>query len=337
MAASGSRSARGAVARRRVSPYAARVGTLENNFSWSNSRAATFERCRRAYWWQYYGAWGGWERNAPPTTRLAYVLKNLTSRWAWVGSAVHEAIEAILKRMQRKALHGQLQFGESGPDVEHEVEKLTEAMRDQYRQSLTKRYHENPKRNFGLMEHEYDDPVSRDEWKKASEKARGALRSFLTSDVFAHIAASDPKAWLPIEQLDQFHLDGIGIWAAPDFAMRTPDGGAELYDWKTGAVNPERSRLQMACYTLYMEERHEVQPAKLVSRLVYLGPDLHVHEERFDTLQLRAARDEIRESMERMRALLADPEKNVAEQASFPLTDEVSRCRTCVFRRLCDR
>ena len=203
--------------------------------------------------------------------------------------------------------------------------------------SLTKRYHENPKRNFGLMEHEYDDPVSREEWKGISEKAREALRCFLTSEVFATIAASDPKAWLPIEQLDQFHLDGVGIWAAPDFARRTEDGGAELYDWKTGAVDPAKSRLQMACYTLYMEEKHGVPPARLVSRLVYLGPNLVVHAETFDADQLRTARDEIRESMLKMQTLLADPEKNVAEQGNFPLTDDEGRCRSCVFRRLCGR
>jgi len=318
-------------------PYAARVGTLENTFSWSNSRAATFDRCPRSYWWQYYGSWGGWERNAASKTRLAYVLKNLTSRWAWVGSSVHEAIESILKGMHAQAMHGQLQFGEAGPDVEHEVEKLTESMRGQYRQSLTKRYRDNPKRSFGLMEHEYEDPVSREEWKQSSEKARTALRCFLTSEVFTHIAASDPKNWLPIEQLDQFHLDGIGVWAAPDFAMRTPTGDAELYDWKTGAVNPEHSRLQMACYTLYMQEKHGVEPTRLRNHLVYLGSRLEIHDSVFTMEELRAAREAIRESMEKMQARLSDRQGNVAEAGNFPLTEDLGRCRTCVYRRLCER
>ncbi len=318
-------------------PYAARVGTLENTFSWSNSRAATFQRCFRSYWWQYYGAWGGWERNAQPKTRLAYVLKNLTSRWAWVGSAVHESIEMILKHMQERATHGHLQLGEAAPDVDHEVERLTQTMRDQYRQSLTKRYRDNPKRNFGLMEHEYEDPVSKDEWVRTSEKGRQALRGFLESDTFARIGASDPKGWLPIEHLDQFHLDGVGIWAAPDFARRTEEGGAELYDWKTGAVNPESSRLQMACYTLYMEEKHGVAPSQLRTHLVYLGPKVKVHDSVLTVEGLRAAREEIRESMARMQARLSDLEGNVAEVSDFPMTDDESRCRTCVFRRLCGR
>jgi len=313
------------------------VGTLENKFSWSNSRAAMFDRCPRSYWWQYYGSWGGWERNAPTKTRLAYVLKNLSSRWAWVGSAVHEAVEHVLLRIRDQAAQERFEFAESRPDVDREVEALTERMRAQYRQSLSRKYRDRPKHSFGLMEHEYEDPVTREEWQETSEKARLALRAFLESDVFEHIRTSDPTTWIAIEQLDQFILDGVGVWAVPDFVRHAGDGGAELYDWKTGAVKPERSRLQMACYTLYMQDRHGVRPATLTNRLVYLGEQVAVHEFVFDEATLREAREEIRESMARMQARLSDVAGNVADPANFPLTDHLKRCRTCVYRRLCGR
>ena len=313
------------------------MGTLETTFSWSNSRASTFQRCARSYWWQYYGSWGGWERQAPRETREAYVLKNLSSRWAWVGNAVHEWIERMLKRMQAQAARGALPFDQGTPDIDQEVEALTEHMRWQYRQSLTGQYRDNPKRNFGLMEHEYEDPVSRDEWQQTSEKARQALRGFLESDVFASIAASDPAAWLAIEHLDQFQLDGVGIWAVPDFARRVGAGSAELYDWKTGAVKPEKSRLQMACYTIYMHLRHGIEPGTLTSHLVYLGPRVEIHDFRFTTTDLEEAREEIRTSMEAMRSRLKDPEKNFAEKADYPMTEKLTRCAGCVYRRLCGR
>ena len=41
--------------------------------------------------------------------------------------------------------------------------------------------------------------------------------------------------------------------------------------------------------------------------------------------------------MARMRALLVDEEKNVAKRESFPMTDELSYCASCVYRRLCGR
>ena len=46
---------------------------LANEFSWSRSRDATFQDCRRKYFYQYYGAWGGWDPGAPTDVRRLYV------------------------------------------------------------------------------------------------------------------------------------------------------------------------------------------------------------------------------------------------------------------------
>ena len=75
------------------------MADLQNTFTWSVSRDKTFEMCARQYWWNYYGSWGGWSRDADPEARRAYMFKNLSNRWAWVGTAVHEAIEGLLKRL----------------------------------------------------------------------------------------------------------------------------------------------------------------------------------------------------------------------------------------------
>jgi hypothetical protein len=56
------------------------MADLANVFSWSRSRAGMFEDCRRRYYYHYYGAWGGWDSNAPPDIRRLYVLKQLTGR-----------------------------------------------------------------------------------------------------------------------------------------------------------------------------------------------------------------------------------------------------------------
>ena len=50
------------------------MADLANVFSWSRSRAGMFEECRRRYYYHYYGAWGGWDSNAPPDIRRLYVL-----------------------------------------------------------------------------------------------------------------------------------------------------------------------------------------------------------------------------------------------------------------------
>ena len=72
---------------------------LINEFSWSRSRDNLFQECRRKYFYHYYGAWGGWEADAPEEVRTFYVLKQLSSRQQWAGKVVHEGVEWTLRAL----------------------------------------------------------------------------------------------------------------------------------------------------------------------------------------------------------------------------------------------
>ncbi len=76
------------------------MGGLVNEFSWSRSRDSTFKDCRRRYYFQYYGSWGGWEATADPETREIYILKQLKSRQMWAGEVVHSCIERSLENLR---------------------------------------------------------------------------------------------------------------------------------------------------------------------------------------------------------------------------------------------
>jgi hypothetical protein len=47
-------------------------------------------RSARAYYWQYYGSWKGWEADAPVEAQLAYRLKKITNLHLFVGTVVHD-------------------------------------------------------------------------------------------------------------------------------------------------------------------------------------------------------------------------------------------------------
>ena len=53
------------------------MADLVNEFSWSRTRDNVFQECRRRYYYQYYGAWGGWDADADPLVRRLYILKQL--------------------------------------------------------------------------------------------------------------------------------------------------------------------------------------------------------------------------------------------------------------------
>lgn len=309
---------------------------LENRLTWSKSRAEVFAHCLRKYWWTYYGAWGGWSADAPAEAREAYVLKNLHSRWTWVGDVVHGAIEAILRGIARAGDHGGLGLEGGEPDAAAEAERLTERMRRQFRESREGRYRADPKRSFGLVEHEYAVPVPDAEWREMNRRAVEGLRGFLASAVFAEIRASSPSTWLPFEELDSFDFEGTPVWAALDFGRRTTDGGAEVYDWKTGEERVEAATLQLLTYAMYVEARHGAPATRVLGRLVYVNTGA-VHEVRATERGLEEARASIRRSIGEMRQRLqmgggAEPSK-----LAFPMTDDLEKCAACAFRRLCGR
>ena len=74
---------------------------LKNTFSWSVSRDNVLRECPRKYWFNYYGHWGGWLRDAPRRTREIYVLKQLKNRATWVGQTVHDCIARTLQNISR--------------------------------------------------------------------------------------------------------------------------------------------------------------------------------------------------------------------------------------------
>jgi CRISPR/Cas system-associated exonuclease Cas4 (RecB family) len=313
------------------------VPILENRLTWSKSRAEVFGYCLRKYWWTYYGSWGGWSADAPRETREAYVLKNLHSRWTWVGDAVHKAIERVLRRIGRTPGRDGLDLEPAGAlDVEEEVEDLTARMRRQFRESREGRYRADPKRCFGLAEHEYAAAVPDAEWKEMNRRAVEGLRGFLESAVFADIRASDPATWLPFEELDSFDFEGTPVWAALDFGRRAPDGGAEVFDWKTGEERVGENTLQILAYAMYVEARFGVPAERVTGRLVYVNTGA-VHEIRPTASDLEAARGTMRRSIAEMRQRLQMGGGTEPSKLAFPMTEDRDRCSACAYRRLCGR
>ena len=75
---------------------------LVNELTWSVSRDNLFQSCPRAYYYTYYGSWGGWERDADDATRKLYILKNMQSLAMWAGGIVHQTIAEALRRHAMK-------------------------------------------------------------------------------------------------------------------------------------------------------------------------------------------------------------------------------------------
>jgi hypothetical protein len=298
------------------------VRPLENVFSWSFSRARTYQECPRRYWFHYYGSWGGWEDDAPDEARELYLLKNITNLHCLAGDVVHRAIEYALQDLAK---------GEQ-PDPEQTVQWCKAEMQKGFGESRDERWQIRPKRYTRLFEHHYGPPPSRDFLVKIARKVGGAVRTFFDSPAFGMIRETDPGEWLPMETLDSFEFEGTKVYAVPDFACRHL-GEVLILDWKTGWPDP-RNKDQVVLYTMFAAAKWGVDPDCVRASPVYLRNGGEFKPNPVTPEDRARVGDTMRSSINNMKERLADPATNTARKEDYEATPGRA-CLSCNFRGVC--
>ncbi len=333
------------------------MGILKNEFSWSHSRGETFRECLRRYYYQYYGYWGGWDTTADPFVRKLYVLRNLKNRYLWAGSIVHDVVAGLLSQARSRQTLAAPEAGaeaggaaraeavaevageaaaEAAAEVAGEAaaEAAVERMRAEFRQSRDGLYLERPKKATGLVEHHYREEVTRDEWRSFADMVRRSIRGFAAGGWLDTARTLPVDAWLTLEDLLTFEIEGAKVYVKMDWAYRST-GGAVICDWKTGKRRPQPGGLQLGCYALYAKEAWGVPP----ERIQVIEANINTGQTGTAVLSddhIEEAREKIASSIHEMRALLQDPETNTARREDFPAQPAGHTCRRCVFREICE-
>ncbi|MBN2451928.1 MAG: PD-(D/E)XK nuclease family protein [Lentisphaeria bacterium] len=303
------------------------MARLANEFSWSVSRDHVFRECRRAYYYTYYGAWGGWEAEAPERTRLLYRLKNIKSLAMWAGSVVHDTIAEALNRYTRT---GQ-------PPTAGELQaRARTRLRSGWIESVNREWLARPKKT-NLFELYYGNGTSlpAEMTDRTRKRVYDCLAAFAESAVLREILAVPYLDWKPVDSLDSFDLEGLKVWCAIDFAYTDPSGTLRIVDWKTGSERRESLSVQMACYALYAASAWFVPLEQVRTYGVFLGEDGRVSPCSTSPEVLVQTKDLVLSSAAAMRQLLRDVEANVAEEDSFPFCENEAACRRCNFREAC--
>jgi PD-(D/E)XK nuclease superfamily protein len=301
----------------------AAMADLVNEFSWSKSRNGVFDECKRRYFYQYYGAWGGWDPAAPDEVKRLYVLKQLATRQMWAGRIVHDAIEMALAALRDG----------HGVPVDAFVRDVVARMRTEWRSSRDGRYRDNP-RTCALFEHEYAVDVAPAAWQMLKTNVETCLRKFFALPLLAQIRSTPPEHWSIEHWSRSFEFEGTPMWIAPDFGFWNADGRLTLVDWKTGGANPDAAAFQLGCYALYARDMLGVEPANVDLLEVNLREPV-VTRHTWDAVRLAEVREQLRLSIRGMKAYLADPERNLAVIEAFERTEQLRICRRCNYRAVC--
>ncbi len=297
---------------------------FENEFSWSVSRDTVFKTCRRKYFYQYYGSWGGWSFDAENRTRTIYILKQLKNRQMWAGSKVHEAIENILINLQDGIR----------VDENEVIEDTLCFMREEFKSSQAKIYLIEPK-TCALFEHEYEVPVSDIKWKINAEHVVDCLKLFFHSKVYEDIFHLSPDQWLEVEKFSSFYDNGIKIYSVFDFVCRKNEE-VFIYDWKTGKDEPNQHKLQLGCYGLFATIKWDLNPDQVQLREFNLSNG-KMNEMSLEEFDLDDIHKYIRSSIEDMLNCLEDRQTNLAVEERFDLSENRKFCEHCNYVRVCPR
>ncbi len=324
---------------------------FKNELSWSISRRNMFEDCKRKYFYNYYGSWEGWESEAPEEARILYRLKQLDSRHTWKGTTVHDAIAFLLKCLLENK---KIEF--------EKIEKtVVQRMRAQFRESLAKSYREDPKRKFGLLEHEYEEEIADRVWRENRDDVLECLDNFKASKYWKAVEELELSRCLALEgdlnnpsnlwknittdlqtllhlpysvTVDSFDLDGLKVWAKLDFAYRQKDGTVQIIDWKSGQSGGEPDSLQLNVYGYYASEVWELRDEN-IQLTIYNVAREEEFTHQFSSKAKRETRQQILANVREMKEILVEPEENKARKEDFPKIENDNFCRHCEYRLIC--
>ncbi len=306
----------------------AALGDLKNDFSWSYARNAKYQSCPRAYYYHYYAAWEGWSDEASPPVKQAYLLKNLTDLPRWVGTLVHESLKFALAR---------LKAGQPVAEADLLKQMRTRAQAD-FSDSRSGRYQQQPNQLVGFQEHYYQTTLPPTAWREAWTRAETYLKTFLNSALYAHLRQQPADTFLDVETLQSFTVAGEKVWVQMDLARREGETLC-IYDWKTGHIEAESARRQLAIYGLYFRRARPdlLPPETTLKGIVYALAEDRLLEFDLNEPLLAETEAHIEAGLTHLRGLLLDPLANLAALENFPMIDDLAVCRGCQFRELCGR
>ncbi|NLZ64140.1 MAG: PD-(D/E)XK nuclease family protein [Lentisphaerae bacterium] len=302
---------------------------LSNDLTWSVSRAQLFQNCQRAYYFNYYGSWGGWDSAAPERTRQLYILKNIKPMVMWAGSIVHDLIKQALEQYSMTRVL---------PSISDLQNQARRQLRQGWTESVSQAWRTAPKKtNLHELYYGNGKTLPREDTDRIKARVYDSLEAFVNSATLKAILTVPFVQWKPIDILDSFQVEEYKVWCAVDFAYTDREGMLHIVDWKTGGENPVTLRQQLACYALYAMDKWKCPVEQLALHGVFLNDGGRRSDYPVDAALLISVKDQILLSVQAMRRKLRDPEQNLAEEEDFPLTENLNACESCVFCEACPR
>jgi len=298
-------------------------------FSWSTSRHAMFEQCRRQYYLNYYGARRVRDAGSAIVSAVWW-LKQVTTLPMWIGSTIHE-IAALAIRAYR----------DGQPLTEQAVvDKALAYFRAGV--SASTRGAKADGKWIMLLEHMRDDTPA-DTFTEAENTVASLAKTLIHSDAYQWITSLPPEAIVEVDEpFQSFDLEDVPplgfvrVFAIPDVLVQNK-GMITIIDWKTGDAARESIRDQAGVYRYYAHKTYGVPEHQINVQIIELAGSGGTVSPSGGVPSLEESRGFITSSIARMVEQMDYMEYNTVALRDFPMTDNLAICRHCGFQRACWR
>ncbi len=307
-----------------VTPYTA--------FSWSATRHATFERCRREYYLRYYGSRRVREAGNPIVSAVWW-LKQVTTLCTWIGSTIHDTASRAVTALRDEA--------------ELTRQEVIDIALETYRRGVqaSRRGAKADGRWVVLFEHIYPEARPSIDPTEAEELVAGLASVLYDSEAYQWLRGVEPDMIAeidpPFQSFTLPDVEGLGdlrVFAIPDVLLYEPGyARVRIIDWKTGSVERESNREQAGVYIMYAHQAYGVPDESIEFVLADLGGGGRNVQPPGEPVTVAEAEASTRKSVYNMLAALENIRFNTARIRDFPMTEDRSLCRWCGFRRACGR
>lgn len=279
---------------------------------WSSSRYELFNRCKRAYFYNYYGKF-----DKAHSFQKIKELKSMTSVPMEVGNVIHHIIETFLGRLQKsnKPLDEQkfLDYGINLVDTLFAKKTFLETYYG-YTQEID--------HNF------------------AKVKVEAALKNFLRSPLYNWICSTpleSRKEWV-IEPagFGETRIDGLKAYCKMDFLLPV-DGKIHILDWKSGKKSEEKHSAQLLGYSLAAQASNpNLLASDIVPKIVYMLPDIEEFQVDITTDKLASFKNRVKSETTEMQKFCVDVDNNTPVGIEkFEKCGNDNICRLCFFQEFC--
>ncbi len=293
---------------------------------WSYSRRGLFNRCPRAYYYQYYGA-NKTTAKAEPLKRDLYFLKALTNRHLQAGKILHLVIQTYLRKLQNdeiwnvnRLLNWARSISQGDYSYSHSYKRGDALPKGPYPPSLLMEFY-NCQNDAGRL------------FLQSESRMLDALRNFAMNPQFADFHRGSRHTKALIEKNFSIKTKHFTMRGKLDLAYPTGDRIA-VVDWKIGEAGGNDDSLQLLSYALGAIKEFNCQPDGIDLYCIYLS-DNTVESSKVSDSEVSRTQGRIIQDLERMEMMHEYGKQAIAD--AFTPCAQPLICAQCSFQSICPK